>query len=52
MVEDAISIKIKTLKGGGENSVDLKLTAETTVGQLKVCAYATGGRGRGRGSHV
>ncbi|GAB5033067.1 Hypothetical protein NocV09_01200220 [Nannochloropsis oceanica] len=35
MVEDAISIKIKTLKGGGENSVDLKLTAETTVGQLK-----------------
>ena len=36
MAEDAgISIKIKTQRGGGENSVDLKMTVETTVGQLK-----------------
>jgi hypothetical protein len=35
MAEDGISIKIKPVRGGGENSVDLKLTAETTVGQLK-----------------
>eukprot|EP00624_Nannochloropsis_granulata_P005833 evm.model.NODE_41696_length_13227_cov_36.716339.4 len=52
MAEDAISVKIKTLKGGGEKSVDLKLTAESTVGQLKVCGYARGGRGRGGGSRV
>lgn len=46
-----IVIKVKTLKGGGENSVSLKVVPNMTIGELKVrCVIESSMRGRHRDS--